>query len=162
MKPDCLHAFVMKLSNTSFVQAACLLLPLSPLAASSPSAPRRLVPRRTNEANGPLASNTSYPQGPQRPLVRPAGAPAPATPLNSSVPVGTVISSCTVPGTVALTFDDGPFTYTASVLDTLRRNGVAATFFVNGVNWADITSADSQASVRRMVAEGHQIGSHST
>jgi hypothetical protein len=26
-----------------------------------------------------------------------------------SIPIGTIISSCTVPGTIALTFDDGPY-----------------------------------------------------
>ena len=153
----------MKVTRTSFAQVACLLLPLSPLALSSPlRTSRRLIPRRIYETNGPLASNTSTPQAPQVGAARPAAAAAPAAEADSPVPVGTIISSCTVPGTVALTFDDGPYIYTPSILDTLQSNGVTATFFVNGVNWADINSADSQASVRRMVDEGHQIGSHST
>ena len=77
-----------------------------------------------------------------------------------SVPVGQVISSCTVSGVVALTFDDGPSIYTSQVLDTLSKNGVPATFFVNGDNWSDIESDDDQALVKRMIDEGHQIGSH--
>lgn len=80
--------------------------------------------------------------------------------VSSSVPFGTIISSCTQPGTVALTFDDGPYIYTSAILDVLRSKGVPATFFVNGANWDNILSDRSQALVRRMVAEGHQIGSH--
>lgn len=78
----------------------------------------------------------------------------------SSVPVGQIIFSCTVPGTVALTFDDGPYPFTALILDRLRDAGFPATFFVNGDNWRMILSDESQGYVRRMVAEGHQIGSH--
>jgi peptidoglycan/xylan/chitin deacetylase (PgdA/CDA1 family) len=32
----------------------------------------------------------------------------------SSVPYGTVINSCYIPGDVAITFDDGPYVYTVS------------------------------------------------
>jgi hypothetical protein len=31
-----------------------------------------------------------------------------------SIPYGTIIESCTVPGNVAITFDDGPYVYTVS------------------------------------------------
>ncbi len=58
--------------------------------------------------------------------------------------------------TVALTFDDGPDpAFTADILDILRRSGAAATFFVVGGNMAR-----HPALVRRMVAEGHEVGSH--
>ncbi len=57
---------------------------------------------------------------------------------------------------VALTFDDGPNPpYTEQVLDILARRGVHATFFVIGRNaeaYPDL--------VRRIVREGHAIGSH--
>lgn len=57
---------------------------------------------------------------------------------------------------VALTFDDGPAgKYTTPILDTLRDNGVPATFFVVGTN----VSMHPEIA-RRMVAEGHEIGSH--
>jgi peptidoglycan-N-acetylglucosamine deacetylase len=57
---------------------------------------------------------------------------------------------------VALTFDDGPVeTYTTPILDTLRERGVTATFFVVGAN----VSRNPEI-VGRMVAEGHEIGSH--
>lgn len=86
--------------------------------------------------------------------------PTSPPPSSSSIPVGAWIYSCTVPGTVALTFDDGPVARTGSVLDQLQAAGMSATFFVNGLNWGDINSESSKALVRRMVAEGHQVGSH--
>ncbi|MDT8903712.1 polysaccharide deacetylase family protein [Anaeroselena agilis] len=57
---------------------------------------------------------------------------------------------------VALTFDDGPYPpYTGKVLDILREEEVPATFFVIGRN-----AARHPDLVRRMVAEGHQVGNH--
>jgi peptidoglycan/xylan/chitin deacetylase (PgdA/CDA1 family) len=76
----------------------------------------------------------------------------------STVPFGAIIQSCTVPGTVALTFDDGPYIYTGQVLDELAANGVKATFMLNGQNLGNIY--DNAALVQRMIAEGHQVGSH--
>ena len=57
---------------------------------------------------------------------------------------------------IALTFDDGPSEYTHRLLDALNAAGAVATFFLIGQN----VSAYPEA-VRRMVAEGHQIGNHS-
>ncbi|MEU8513464.1 bifunctional polysaccharide deacetylase/glycosyltransferase family 2 protein [Kitasatospora sp. NPDC048722] len=60
------------------------------------------------------------------------------------------------PGTVALTFDDGPDPrWTPQILDVLRKEGVHATFFVVGTQ-----AAANPDLVRRIVAEGHQIGVH--
>ena len=60
------------------------------------------------------------------------------------------------PREVALTFDDGPSVpYTGQVLDILRKNRVHATFFICGANaerYPDL--------VRRIKAEGHEIGNH--
>jgi len=57
---------------------------------------------------------------------------------------------------VALTFDDGPRAdTTAALLDGLRERGASATFFVVG---EQITG--NEALIRRMAAEGHQIGNH--
>jgi len=57
---------------------------------------------------------------------------------------------------VALTCDDGPYPpYTDQVLDILREEGVPATFFVIGKN-----AEKHPDLVRRMVAEGHQVGNH--
>ncbi|KAJ5584211.1 Glycoside hydrolase/deacetylase beta/alpha-barrel [Penicillium hispanicum] len=76
----------------------------------------------------------------------------------SLVPVGAIITHCTVPGTIALTFDDGPFIYTAQMLDTLAAHGARATFFLNGVNKGSIDGFAPL--VVRALAEGHQLGSH--
>lgn len=58
---------------------------------------------------------------------------------------------------VALTFDDGPNDpYTTQILDVLKQEGVHATFFVVGQN------AERQpGTVRRIVAEGNDLGNHS-
>ncbi|MGZ3930395.1 MAG: polysaccharide deacetylase family protein [Bacteroidia bacterium] len=58
---------------------------------------------------------------------------------------------------IALTFDDGPCEpQTTQVLDTLKRHGVTATFFVIGKN-----ISGNEAILKRMQEEGHSIGSHS-
>ena len=69
-----------------------------------------------------------------------------------------VIASCTAPNTIALTFDDGPFDYTDSVLDQLDAAGMKGTFFINGQNWGNIY--DHASTLQRADSEGHQIGSH--
>lgn len=57
---------------------------------------------------------------------------------------------------VALTFDDGPDgQFTPRVLDVLRQAGVKATFFVVGLR----AMAHPEV-LRRIVAEGHEIGNH--
>ena len=57
---------------------------------------------------------------------------------------------------VALSFDDGPYApVTNRILDTLRRHGARATFFVVG-NRVD----DYAGTLRRAVEEGHEIGIH--
>lgn len=81
------------------------------------------------------------------------------TQLNSSdLPVGAIITHCNTPGTIALTFDDGPYIYTSQLLDTLAEHGVRATFFLNGHNKGSIDAFPEV--VERTLAEGHQIGSH--
>lgn len=80
------------------------------------------------------------------------------SPRQSNIPYGTVIYSCTQPGVVALTFDDGPYVYTEELLNLLAANGQRATFFVNGQNWDNINNYAS--TIQRMVADGHQVGSH--
>ncbi|MBO9999972.1 MAG: polysaccharide deacetylase family protein [Cyanobacteria bacterium SID2] len=57
---------------------------------------------------------------------------------------------------VALTFDDGPWTNTAQILDILRKHDVSATFFVVGSH-----ATERMALLRRIVAEGHELGNHS-
>ncbi|KAL2020810.1 hypothetical protein VTK56DRAFT_7903 [Thermocarpiscus australiensis] len=84
-------------------------------------------------------------------------------PNRRAVPRGVLIEHCTVPGVVALTFDDGPYIHTSHVLDLLDSYDAKATFFVNGENWSsDIDSASTPwpGILRRMDRSGHQIGSH--
>jgi peptidoglycan/xylan/chitin deacetylase (PgdA/CDA1 family) len=55
-----------------------------------------------------------------------------------------------------LSFDDGPhFPSAISILDTLKREGVTATFFVVGRRVKEHPEL-----VRRMISDGHQVGNH--
>lgn len=56
---------------------------------------------------------------------------------------------------IALTFDDGPCSYTGGLLDALAERGVKVTFFILGQNAGNY--ADT---VRRAYREGHQIAQH--
>ncbi|KAB7622857.1 polysaccharide deacetylase family protein [Alkalilimnicola sp. S0819] len=55
-----------------------------------------------------------------------------------------------------LSFDDGPHSRTAAILDTLARHKVRASFFILGNR-----IAGREQLLRRMVAEGHTVGAHS-
>lgn len=57
---------------------------------------------------------------------------------------------------IALTFDDGPSSYSAPILDILKKKGVKATFFDLGEQ-----SVGMAAIEQRMIKEGHQVASHS-
>ncbi|KAF4950733.1 hypothetical protein FGADI_8007 [Fusarium gaditjirri] len=85
-------------------------------------------------------------------------------PQLGNVPYGTVITTCTTPGVIALTFDDGPLAYTNDLLDLLDERDVQATFFVAGNNRAkghiDDSSNPWPAVMRRMHSAGHHIASH--
>lgn len=57
--------------------------------------------------------------------------------------------------TVYLTFDDGPSSGTADILDVLKEQNAKATFFVTGAN-----VKGNEALLQRMIKEGHSIGLH--
>lgn len=57
---------------------------------------------------------------------------------------------------VYLTFDDGPSSNTAAILDILKEHDVKATFFVIGKE-----DEESQELYKRIVEEGHTLGMHS-
>ena len=58
---------------------------------------------------------------------------------------------------IALTIDDGPANpYTEEMLDILKKYGIHATFFLIGQNAERYPNI-----VRRIWAEGHEIGNHS-
>ncbi|KAK4123795.1 carbohydrate esterase family 4 protein [Parathielavia appendiculata] len=84
--------------------------------------------------------------------------------LGSVLYGGTGIYDCVKPGDIALTFDDGPYIYTNDLLDKLKSYGAKATFFITGTNLGKGKINDPStiypAIIRRMHAEGHQIGSH--
>jgi peptidoglycan/xylan/chitin deacetylase (PgdA/CDA1 family) len=89
----------------------------------------------------------------------------PGTSKADAIDTGSIITKCTVPGKVALTFDDGPWVYTDLMLDVLASYNVKATFFIAGNNLGkgrmDDASLPWPAVMRRMHDSGHQIASHS-
>ncbi|HOC14132.1 MAG TPA: polysaccharide deacetylase family protein [Propionicimonas sp.] len=103
-------------------------------AATDPSA----VPSPA-EPTGPA---TEPPAEPPAPEPEPPAEPAPV--------------DCAVLKCVALTMDDGPVPGTGKLLDLFARRGVKATFFLLGQN-----AKAHPKLVRRMVAEGHELGNHS-
>lgn len=101
------------------------------------------------ENQTPAGTNTST-------VARPA--------LGSVAYGGAGIYDCVTPGTVALTFDDGPYIYTSQVLDVLASHGARATFFITGNNLGkgeiDVAANGYIPIVQRMHTDGHQIASH--
>ncbi|MGI5524953.1 bifunctional polysaccharide deacetylase/glycosyltransferase family 2 protein [Micromonospora sp. CA-259024] len=80
------------------------------------------------------------------------GSGGPVLRLDQAEPVSRAVPD----RTIALTFDDGPDPrWTPQVLDVLRRHGAHATFFVVGARVNEHPEL-----VRRILAEGHEIGSH--
>lgn len=57
---------------------------------------------------------------------------------------------------VALTFDEGPSSYTAQIVDILKEKGVSATFFLQGDR-----TADAKAAAATIVDAGFEVGSNS-
>jgi peptidoglycan-N-acetylglucosamine deacetylase len=57
--------------------------------------------------------------------------------------------------TLVLTFDDGPAEVTSELSTYLKSEGIAATFFVNGANFAGFETA-----LEQVVADGHLVGNH--
>ena len=58
-----------------------------------------------------------------------------ARPNLGSIPYGgNGIYHCSVPGTVAITYDDGPYSFTQEVIDQFNTYGYKATFFITGNN----------------------------
>jgi len=72
------------------------------------------------------------------------------------------------PGTIYLTFDDGPAPATAQILDILKEKGVRATFFINAFDRKAPAREISDSNrfvaykdvLKRMIAEGHVLGNH--
>ncbi|KAF6821018.1 Chitin deacetylase-like protein 9 [Colletotrichum sojae] len=85
-----------------------------------------------------------------------------ARPKRGSVPYGGLgIYACNNDGDVAVTYDDGPYIYTNAMLDAFKAHGAVATWYITGNNIGkgQINVAYRDV-IQRMVAEGHQIASH--
>jgi peptidoglycan-N-acetylglucosamine deacetylase len=78
-----------------------------------------------------------------------------ATPAHAQDPKKAPVD-CEQVKCVALTFDDGPGKYAGTLLDTLKKHNAKATFFLEGQY---VKSRPKY--VKRMVAEGHELGNHS-
>ena len=74
----------------------------------------------------PTKTATSSTTKPPRQLPNPSD----PLPYFAPLPPADVVTKCVDPGMMALTFDDGPFDYTNTLLDVLRQEQVTATFFV--------------------------------
>lgn len=99
--------------------------------------------------------------------VTPDGPPTDTIPRPKlgNVPYGPhAVRSCLAPGTVALTFDDGPNKYTKDLLDLLDNYNAKVTFFITGNNNAkgpiDTPGMPWASLIERMHQSGHQIASH--
>ncbi|KAF8918073.1 hypothetical protein CPB85DRAFT_1373864 [Mucidula mucida] len=71
-----------------------------------------------------------------------------------------VITSCRVPNTAAITFDDGPYIYMNDIIKTLKDADAKATFFFNGNNFDCIYNSAAAARVKLAFDNKHQVASH--
>ncbi|KAF9546888.1 carbohydrate esterase family 4 protein [Agrocybe pediades] len=67
-----------------------------------------------------------------------------------------VYTRCSVPNTVALTFDDGPYIYLKDIVNALDNAGAKGTFFFNDCIYSQ-AGADR---VKYAYSHGHQVASH--
>ncbi|KAH8428393.1 chitin deacetylase [Aspergillus melleus] len=135
---------------------------LPPRNATSSAAPESDIPiyAHATATNIPIVPRfpTYYGNNSTRPKTPHLGLkPFPNDTTTETVPVGTMITECTIPDTIALTFDDGPSHYTPKLLDVLQEYDVRATFFVNGYHLRHDEYAEY---LKRASEEGHQIASH--
>ncbi|KAL0931504.1 polysaccharide deacetylase [Colletotrichum truncatum] len=105
---------------------------------------------------GPACDANIRPNGPDT-----ANIPRPKV---GSVAYGSAIYHCEKYGDIALTFDDGPYIYTEDLLNKLKAYNAKATFYITGNNLGKGKINDPTTAwpglIRRMIAEGHQIASH--
>jgi peptidoglycan/xylan/chitin deacetylase (PgdA/CDA1 family) len=75
--------------------------------------------------------------------------------LLSSQAYAGVIDRCNAAGMMALTFDDGPASYTGQLLDILKSKNVRATFHLTTKH---LTDPAVQSSIQAISSAGHLIG----
>ncbi|KAL0066781.1 hypothetical protein AAF712_006173 [Marasmius tenuissimus] len=80
------------------------------------------------------------------------------THTNDKRQLASVYTSCIVPDTVALTFDDGPYDYIEKIANTIHDAGGKATFFFNGNNSRCIYNFADK--IRYVHSQSHQLASH--
>jgi peptidoglycan/xylan/chitin deacetylase (PgdA/CDA1 family) len=98
-----------------------------------------------------------------RPEFGKCNGPAPSSnivPLINLNNKANLIVDCILPGMFALTYDDGIFDYTNTLLNILKINNVKATFFINAYNWGDITVEPYKSYLKNVYNSKHQIASH--
>ena len=136
---------------TAASRSAPLLAPTpspTPTATPRPTATRAPAPTAT-----PRATPTPHPTVTPTSTAPPASAPANPAPYAAHL----IVRGKPETGVVGLSFDAGGRDggQTGSVLDTLHRFGVHATFFLTG-EWSEANSA----LVKRMAAEGNELANH--
>ncbi|KAJ3173443.1 Carbohydrate esterase 4 protein [Geranomyces variabilis] len=123
-------------------------------ATTTTTTSKAAAPTTTTTTTAPAASVTSPSGG----TTTPTGAPQSGR--IALAPGTALITQCTVPGTMAWTFDDGPYINEGNIIQQLAAAGMKATFFLNGNNYACIFDADNVARLKALLAGGHQIGHH--
>lgn len=123
---------------------------------SGPSATWHHAPGQgTAGRGGGDALNVSTADGPSDAALATAANPSPpSAPASSSTALDTVRTT-TGTEAVALTFDDGPSSFTPQILTMLREHGVKATFCLVGVE----VRAHHDL-VQQIVREGHTLCNH--
>ncbi len=106
------------------------------------------------ESSASTGAGIKKPAGKNENLVEPSGSLYPNLfpDMKTSVPE----ERQSFGNTLFLTFDDGPGAGTELVLDTLKKHGIKATFFVVGNRLTD----DTAPLLKRMIEEGHTVGVH--
>ncbi|PWN54056.1 family 4 carbohydrate esterase [Violaceomyces palustris] len=69
-----------------------------------------------------------------------------------------VYHTCSVSGSAALTFDDGPYKWHDQLVNELNKKGAKGSFFLNGNNYGCIYDYAEQ--IRDTYNSGHLLGSH--
>jgi peptidoglycan-N-acetylglucosamine deacetylase len=122
--------------------AGCSSTDKQPSKAELAAAKRAVPAEEAVFQDNPLSKRLNKPS--TMPSVPPAGARLSYSSVNITQPV------------VAMTFDDGPHpSLTPKLLDILKERNIKCTFFLIGQN----VKAYPQI-VRRIIAEGHEIGAH--
>lgn len=70
---------------------------------------------------------------------------------------GVYVDNCLKEKQLVLTFDDGPGNNTNAIMKILNRNGVSATFFINGIN---VMRENGWDDIAKLANGGNIIGSH--